>query len=79
MFVTPVTEEELLKVVGKLRSGFSSCFDEIPALLVKHCIRFLIKPLTFIFNLALSSGVFLKLLKIAEVWHVFKKGRKQDI
>jgi hypothetical protein len=35
MFVTPITEE-LLKVVGKLRSGFSLDFDEIPASLVKH-------------------------------------------
>jgi hypothetical protein len=73
MFLTLFTEELLLKVVGKLRSGFSSGFDEIPASLVKHCIRFIIKTLTFIFNLSLSSGVFPNLLKIAKVRLVFKK------
>jgi hypothetical protein len=79
VFVTPITEEELLKVVGKLRSRFSLGFDKIPTSLVKHCIRFITKPLTFIFNLSLSSGVFPKLMKIAKVQPVFKKGRKQDI
>jgi hypothetical protein len=50
MFVNLITEGELLKVVGKQRSGLSSGFDEIPASLVKHCIRFITKPLIFIFN-----------------------------
>jgi hypothetical protein len=50
MFVSPITEEELLKVVGKLRSGFSLGFDEILASLVKHCIRFIVKFCCFSYS-----------------------------
>jgi hypothetical protein len=47
MFVTPITEKEILGVTGKLNSKYSTGFDEIPALLIKHYVQHTIKPLTF--------------------------------
>ncbi|PNF26486.1 hypothetical protein B7P43_G14318 [Cryptotermes secundus] len=79
MFVAPITEEEVLNVTGKLKNKYSSGFDEIPASLIKHCIQFINKPLTFIFNLSLNTGTFPNLMKIAKVRPILKKGRIQDI
>jgi hypothetical protein len=73
------TEKEILEVTGKLKSKYSTGFDGIPALLIKHCVQHIIKPLTFIFNLSLSTGTFHNLMKIAKVRRIFKKGRIQDL
>jgi hypothetical protein len=43
------------------------------------CIQFIKKPLTFIFNLSLSSGTFPNQMKVAKVRPIFKKGQKQNI
>ncbi|PNF17023.1 hypothetical protein B7P43_G02754 [Cryptotermes secundus] len=48
-------------------------------MIVKQCIQFIKKPLTFIFNLSLSSGIFPDQMKIAKVRPIFKKGQKQNI
>jgi hypothetical protein len=79
MFVTPITEKEILGVTGKLKSKYSTGFDGIPMLLIKHFVQHIIKPLMFIFNLSLSTGIFPNLMKIAKVRPIFKKGRKQDV
>jgi hypothetical protein len=58
MFVIPITEKKILGVTGKVNSKYSTGFDGIPALLIKNCVQHIIKPLTFIFNLSLSTGTF---------------------
>ena len=67
LFLVPVTEEEVLKVTSKLKTKISAGFDEILDMIVKQCIQFIKKPLTFIFNLSLSSGIFPDQMKIAKV------------
>jgi hypothetical protein len=79
MFLTPITEKEILGVTGKLNSKYSTGFVGIRALLIKHCVQHIIKPLTIIYNLSLSTGTFPNLIKIAKVRPIFKKGRKQDV
>jgi hypothetical protein len=37
------------------------------------------KPLTFIFNLSLCSGIFPNQMKIAKGWPIFKKGQKHEV
>jgi hypothetical protein len=39
MFVTPITEKEILGVTVKLKSKYSTGSDGIPALLIKHCVQ----------------------------------------
>jgi hypothetical protein len=79
LFLAPVTEEEVLKVTSKLKTKISAGFNEILDMIVKQCIQFIKKPLTFIFNLSLSSGTFPNQMKIAKVCPIFKKGQKQNI
>jgi hypothetical protein len=79
MFLVPVTEEEVLKVTSKINGKVSAGYDEIPDNIVKQCIQFIKKPLTFIFNLSLCSGIFPNQIKIAKVWPIYKKGWKEEV
>jgi hypothetical protein len=74
MFLVPVTEEEVLKVNSTLKGKFSAGYDEIPDNIVKQCIQFIKKPLTFIFNLSLCSGISPNQMMIAKVRPIYKKG-----
>jgi hypothetical protein len=76
IFLASVTGDEVLNVTSKLKGIFSSGYDEIPKMLVKESIQFIIKPLTFTFNFILSSGTFPNLMKIAKVRSIHKKGGK---
>jgi hypothetical protein len=79
LFLAPATEEEVLQIAKKLKMKSSAGYDEIPDMIVKQCIHTVKKPLTFIINLSLSSGIFLNQTKIAKVRPIFKKGQKQNI
>ena len=76
LFFTPTDEEEVLKIVRCLKPSRSSGHDEISVNLLKKIILQLTKPLTYIFNISLSSGKCPNSLKIAKVVPVFK--RKDD-
>jgi hypothetical protein len=68
-----ITEDDVQNLVSKLKGKFSAGYDEIPEKLVKECIQFIKKPLTFIFNISLCSGTFPNLMKIAKVRPIYKK------
>jgi hypothetical protein len=79
LFLAPVTEEEVLQVISKLKTKIIVGFDEIQDMIVKECIQTIKEPLTFIFNLSLCSGIFPNQMKIAKVRPIFKNGHKQNI
>ena len=79
LFLTPVTEFEVVKVAKGLKNKLASGFDDIPDLVVKQCIDHLKKPLTNIFSSSLEAGIFPELLKIAKVILVHKKGNVRNI
>ena len=79
MFAPPVTENEIEKVINKLKGKFSAGFDEIPESLVKRCTHHIKKPLTHICNISLKFGIFPDLMKRAKLRPIFKKGDRQDI
>ena len=79
LFLTTVTEFEVVKVPKDLKNKLASGFDDIPDLVVKQCIDHLKKPLTNIFNSSLESGIFPELLKIAKVIPAHKKGNVRNI
>ena len=79
LFLTPITEFEVVKVAKGLKNKLASGFDDIPDLVVKQCKDHLKKPLTNIFNSSLESGIFPELLKIAKVILVHKKGNVRNI
>ena len=73
LFFTPTSENEILKIVHSLESRKSCGYDEISANLLKRIIFYIISPLTYIFNLSFTSGIFPDAMKIAKVIPVFKK------
>jgi hypothetical protein len=79
MFLFPVHQEEITTVVSKLRGKKSAGFDEIPEFLVKECIQYIKKPLSFIYNESIYQGSFPKLMKIAKIRPAYKKGNRQEI
>jgi hypothetical protein len=67
LFLAPATEEEVLQIAKKLKMKSSAGYVEIPDMIIKQCIHTVKKPLTFIVNLSLSSGIFPNQMKIAKV------------
>jgi hypothetical protein len=60
MFLTSITDDEVLNVNSKLKGRFSIGYDKIPQKLVKESTQFIKK-----FNISLCSGTFPNLLKTA--------------
>jgi hypothetical protein len=58
MFLFPVTECEVEKMVKGLKNKLSAGIDKIPEYAVKQCKELLKKPLANIFNAPLESGIF---------------------
>ena len=73
LFFTPTDEEEIFKIVRILKSGRSSGYDGLSMNLLKKVITCIIAPLTYIFNLSISSGKCPNSLKIAKVIPIYKK------
>ena len=63
MFVAPVTETEVEKVIKGLKNNSSTGFDEIPTFLVKQCLCYFIKPLVHIYNVSFQTGIFPDMMK----------------
>jgi len=73
MFASLITEIEIKNIISKLKGKYSAGFDEIPEVLVKHCSRYIIKPLTHVFNLSFKHGIFPDMMKIAKITPSSKK------
>ena len=76
IFISMATEQEVLDICDNFRPGTAAGFDNINMNLVKESISLIIKPLTHIFNLSLSSGIVPDQMKIARVIPLFKSGDK---
>jgi hypothetical protein len=79
IFISPVTEEEVISLTKSLKRKPTSGDDDIPENLVKQCIHLIKGHLTRIYNLSLTSGVFSVLRKTAKVKPLHKKGDKYDM
>ena len=73
MFISPITETEIKKVISKLKGKNSAGYDEIPEALIKHCSEYIAKPLTHVFNLSVKLGIFPDAMKIAKITPSIKK------
>jgi hypothetical protein len=79
IFLFPVAENEVERIVIKLKRKAAAGVDEIPDFIVKDHIHLLKKPLCFIFNLSVTLGSFPDWMKVAEVKPIYKKGEKEDM
>jgi len=79
MKLIPVTETEVREIIKSLKNKNSSGYDEISNSMLKYCVNEISKPLTYIFNLSLRTGVFPDRFKHAVVRPIHKKGDKSTM
>ena len=76
MFVRPASEGELIKIIESLKNS-SPGIDQLKPAVIKEVKFELIKPIHYLVNLSLKSGIFPNKLKEALITPVFKKGSKE--
>lgn len=74
MFVTLVTENEILDVVKELKNKNSSGCDELTDRVLKSIINNITEPLVYLINRSLTLGIFPDSLKTALIIPIHKKG-----
>src|SRR5215510_4712272 len=74
MKLIPVSEIEVRDIIKSLKNKNSSGYDGISNNMLKYCVNEISKPLTYIFNLSLRTGVFPERFKHAVVQPIHKKG-----
>ena len=66
------TEIEIKKLIENLPNKTSSGFDNVSNILLKKLYATISTPLTDIFNLSISNGIFPKKMKLAETTSLYK-------
>jgi hypothetical protein len=79
MEIIPVTEAEVKAIVISLKSKNSTGYDGISNKILIHCVHFISKPLTYIFNFSLTTGTFPERCKFAIVRPTYKKGEIKEM
>ena len=67
IYLSPVTYQELGRLIDRLPNKVSSRYDNVNNILLKNIKPWIISPLVGIFNSSLLTGVFPKLMKTAIV------------
>lgn len=65
--------------INNLKDDYSAGPDGVPAIILKKCCLHLAKPLTALFQLSLSLGVFPSVWKNSFIIPIHKKGPKKEI
>ena len=71
MFLSPVTEEEMVSIVRTCNSKTSTDSNGISMAILKKTIQSITKPLTTVF---FESGIFPNSMKISKIIPIFKSG-----
>ena len=74
MFIQPTCETEIVNIVNKFANKTSADYCGMNMKLVKSIIGCIVKPITYICNLSLKSGIFPNKMKVAKVIPIFKAG-----
>ena len=69
----PVTEEQISNIFKGLKSKSSTGHDGLSNNIIKYVAPLLVKPMTFLINQSLSTGMFPDMLKLAKIIPVYKK------
>ena len=73
IFIDPVNEDEVTQLINGLKHS-SAGWDNLSSSVMKRTYMAFISPLTHVFNLSLSQGVFPSELKVAKVIPLYKSG-----
>jgi len=75
MFIEPTTELEINKIIMAIKESAVG-WDELSAKVIKKCTSHILFPLSHVFNMSFSSGVFPIELKLAKVIPLYKGDSK---
>ena len=75
----PVTEAEVIIIIGSLKSKDTTGYDGISYKILKLSAHIKSNPLTYIMNCSLTTGIFPEICKLAIVRPVHKKGNKNEM
>ena len=73
MYMKPMVEMDITKIIEKFNPNKSAGDDNIGNFIIKRVAKEIVKPLTQIFNLSISTGSVPEKLKIAKVIPIYKK------
>jgi hypothetical protein len=79
IMVENITRTEIEKIIKCLKPSNTHGYDEISSKIVKYSLYIISLPLTYIFNLALSTGTFPARMKYSIVKPLLKKGNRTNI
>ena len=79
MVTIPVSELEVMSIIKSLKSKGTSGYDGISRKILKQCASIVLKPLTFICNLSLTTGTFPESCKLAIFRGIYKKGNQTEM
>jgi hypothetical protein len=77
--VQAFSTDEVRRAIKKLRSNTGPGPDAVPPYVIKGCIDYIIKPITYIFNIILSSGIYPLSWKESRVTPIPKSGSKLQV
>ena len=69
-----VTEQDILEQLRKLKRKCATGVDNIPTCYLKDTPHVIAKPITFIINLSLKTGIFTNEFKMARIKPAYKSG-----
>ena len=73
MYFKPIVEMNIVKKSNKFNSNKGAGNDNMGNFIIKRVANEIVKPLTMIFNLSISTGIVPEMLKIAKVVPIYKK------
>ena len=73
MLIIPALQEEITSIIKNLKMG-SPGWDSISPIILKATYSLIVIPLTHVFNISLTKGVFPNEMKLAKVIPIFKSG-----
>jgi hypothetical protein len=74
MKTIPVSEAEVVSIIKYLKPKNTAGYDGISIKILKHFAHIISKPLTYIYNCSLTTGIFPERCKFAVVRPTYKKG-----
>ena len=75
IYLELVTENEVSAIVNSLKIS-STGWDDISSKVIKKTYKSFIKPLTYLYNISINTGIFPDELKIAKVIPIYKSKEK---
>jgi len=78
MFITPVTEEELLKIIMQLPLNKAPGPDGFGSNIIRETAPLILQPLVHIYNLSFTQSIVPEKLKISKVVPIYKKKDKMS-